>query len=122
MAHRDSGRARDERPGDGVPPTRTGLLVAAGICLLIPVVALCWVSTYARETPRLGGIPFFFWYQFLWVFITAALTYTAHRLVIAARRPGSGTTGAPGRIGKGGIGIEGGSGTAPDDDAPGERR
>ena len=80
-----------------MPPANTGLLVAAGICLLIPVVALMWVSSYAKETPRLGGIPFFFWYQFAWVFVTSALTYTAHRLVLAARgqsdAPFSGHTG-----------------------------
>jgi hypothetical protein len=69
----------------GMPPTDKGLLVAAGICLLVPVVALMWVGSYAKETPRLGGIPFFFWYQFVWVFACSALTYTAHRLVIAAR-------------------------------------
>jgi Protein of unknown function (DUF3311) len=68
-----------------MPPGRTGLLVAAGVCLLVPIVALMWVSSYAKETPKLGGIPFFFWYQFLWVFLTSALTYTAHRLVLAAR-------------------------------------
>jgi hypothetical protein len=68
-----------------MPPTRTGLLVAAGVCLLVPLVALMWVGSYARETPKLGGIPFFFWYQFAWVFVTSALTYTAHRLVLAAR-------------------------------------
>ena len=71
-----------------MPPTRIGLLVAAGVCLLIPLVALMWVGSYAKETPRLGGIPFFFWYQFVWVFVTSALTYTAHRLVLAARRAG----------------------------------
>ena len=68
-----------------MPPTNKGLLVAAGVCLLIPLVVLLWVSSYAKATPRLGGIPFFFWYQFLWVFITSALTYAAHRLVLAAR-------------------------------------
>jgi hypothetical protein len=81
-----------ETPTDGDrtvtgPPSDTRLLVAAGACLLVPVLALLWVSSYARETPRLGGIPFFFWYQFAWVFLTSALTYTAHRLVLAARRP-----------------------------------
>jgi hypothetical protein len=75
-----------------MPPTDRGLLVAAGICLLIPLVALLWVSSYAKATPRLGGIPFFFWYQFGWVFLTSALTYTAHRLVLAARRRGDGST------------------------------
>ena len=62
------------------------LFAAAALCLFIPVVALMWVGSYAKETPRLGGVPFFFWYQFLWVFLCSALTYTAHRLVLAARR------------------------------------
>jgi membrane protein implicated in regulation of membrane protease activity len=82
-----SGMSLGTNPGDGVPPTNKGLLVAAGICLLIPLVALMWVGSYAKVTPRLWGIPFFFWYQFLWVLICSVLTYTAHRLVIAARRP-----------------------------------
>jgi hypothetical protein len=74
-------------PGRNVtmPATDKGLLAAAGVCLLIPLVALLWVGSYNQESPSLGGIPFFFWYQFLWVFITSALTYAAHRLVLAAR-------------------------------------
>lgn len=71
-----------------MPPTNKGLLAAAGVCLLIPVVALMWVASYNQETPRLGGVPFFFWYQFLWVFVCSGLTYTAHRLVLAARGQG----------------------------------
>ena len=40
---------------------------------------------YIRVEPRLGGFPFFIWYQFLWVFLTSALTYTAYRIVLVAR-------------------------------------
>jgi membrane protein implicated in regulation of membrane protease activity len=77
------------RPGgadDSAPPTNKSMLAVAGILLLIPIVALMWVGSYARETPRLWGIPFFFWYQFLWVFLCAGMTYAAHRLVLAARK------------------------------------
>jgi hypothetical protein len=81
MTGRDPGR----RP-DGVPPTNYSLLVAAGVLLLIPIVALMWVSSYARVTPKLGPFPFFFWYQFLWVFLCAGMTYGAYRLVLAARK------------------------------------
>ena len=77
----------DEADGDsGPPPTNKPLLVIAGILLMIPIVALMWVGSYARETPRLWGIPFFFWYQFLWVFLCAGMIYAAHRLVLAARK------------------------------------
>jgi hypothetical protein len=96
MAHvNPSGGATE--PRDTAPPTNRTLIAIAGVCLVIPVVALLWVSSYAKVTPKLGGIPFFFWYQFLWVFLTAAFTYTAHRLVLAARKPGPGTTGHPAR-------------------------
>jgi hypothetical protein len=66
--------------------TDKGKMVAAGILLLIPIVALMWVPSYARETPRLFGFPFFFWYQFAWVFICSGMTWTAYKLVLAARR------------------------------------
>ena len=75
------------------PPTNKALLAVAAVLLAIPIVALLWVSSYARETPRLGGVPFFFWYQVLWVFLCAGMTYAAHRLVLAARNPRPGTTG-----------------------------
>jgi len=44
------------------------------LLLLLPFVALLWPPFYAKATPRLGGFPFFYWYQFLWVLLGAALT------------------------------------------------
>ena len=79
---------------DGPPPTNKTLIVIAAVLLALPILALTWVSSYARETPRLWGFPFFFWYQFLWVFICAGCTYTAHRLVLAARPPEAGRAGS----------------------------
>ena len=70
---------------DTVPPARKGLLVAAGVLLALPVVALMWVDSYSKVEPKLGGFPFFIWYQFLWVFLCSAMTYAAYRLVLAAR-------------------------------------
>ncbi|MEU2608094.1 DUF3311 domain-containing protein [Streptomyces albus] len=55
--------------------------VIAGLCLLAPFVAILWVDSYARIEPTLCGIPFFYWYQMLWVLISAALTVIAYRLV-----------------------------------------
>ena len=78
---------------DTVPPANKGMLAAAGVCLVIPIIALMWVGTYAKDGPKLGAFPFFIWYQMMWVFITAALTYTAYLLVRKARphRPMSGS-------------------------------
>ena len=62
-------------------------MALAGALLMVPIVALMWVPSYAKTDPELFGFPFFFWYQFLWVFLCSALTYTAYRLTLAARPP-----------------------------------
>jgi hypothetical protein len=76
---------RPDRQQLDVPPTDRRKIVAACVCLAIPVVALLWVPSYAHEDPSIGGIPFFFWYQFVWVFVCSALTWTAYKLVESAR-------------------------------------
>jgi hypothetical protein len=50
------------------------------LLLLLPYVGLLFPSIYSRIDPTLLGIPFFIWYQFLWVFITVAITATVYRL------------------------------------------
>lgn len=42
--------------------------------LLIPVIAVLWPPFYNQVNPTFYGIPFFYWYQFLWVFISAGVT------------------------------------------------
>jgi membrane protein implicated in regulation of membrane protease activity len=61
------------------------LLTLAAILLAIPVVALLWIGSYASVEPTLAGFPFFIWYQFLWVFLCAAGTWAAYRVVRIAR-------------------------------------
>ncbi|MGA8901737.1 DUF3311 domain-containing protein [Bradyrhizobium sp.] len=46
--------------------------------LLIPFIALLWVPFYNFVEPALWGIPFFYWYQFLWVILTSALIIWVH--------------------------------------------
>jgi uncharacterized membrane protein len=58
------------------------------LLLAVPFVALLWVPFYARETPEFFGVPFFYWYQFAWVPITAVLTW----LVYVATRPPRGSS------------------------------
>ena len=76
----------DPAPEQGPPPTDKRKMAAAGVLLLIPIIALMWVPSYTREDPELLGFPFFFWYQFLWVFLCSAMTYTAYKLTLSARR------------------------------------
>jgi len=45
------------------------------ILLLAPFVALLWVPFYNFELPRLYGIPFFYWYQLVWIPITSLIIY-----------------------------------------------
>ncbi len=50
--------------------------------LLIPYLAILWVPSYNRIEPRAFGIPFFYWYQLLWVVLStlviAVVLYFAH--------------------------------------------
>ena len=80
MNHRES----DVDAGAG-PPANKALLLVASVLLAIPIVALLSVNTYARVEPTLAGFPFFIWYQFLWVFLCAACTWSAYRVVLVAR-------------------------------------
>lgn len=74
-----------EHHASTAPPANSALLAVAGVLLLIPIVAIVWVPFYARVEPRWGGFPFFFWYQFVWVFGCAVCTFAAYRLVLRAR-------------------------------------
>ena len=42
--------------------------------LLAPFVGTLWVPFFNTVEPRIAGIPFFYWYQFVWIGISAALT------------------------------------------------
>ncbi|MER5544470.1 DUF3311 domain-containing protein [Streptomyces sp. NPDC001118] len=62
------------------PPIVTPVRVIIALCLGAPFVALLWVGSYAKTDPAFIGIPFFYWYQMLWVLISTALTVTAYKL------------------------------------------
>ncbi|MGW7421117.1 DUF3311 domain-containing protein [Streptomyces sp. NPDC054813] len=61
-------------------PVVTPIRVVITVCLVAPFVAMLWVGSYARTDPTFIGIPFFYWYQMLWVLISTALTVTAYQL------------------------------------------
>jgi hypothetical protein len=48
------------------------------LLLLVPFFAVLWVSSYNSVEPQLAGIPFFYWYQLLWIVISAALILVAY--------------------------------------------
>jgi Protein of unknown function (DUF3311) len=44
------------------------------LLLLIPFIALLYPPFYNFKEPTFIGIPFFYWFQLLWVLITAVIT------------------------------------------------
>ncbi|HVU69978.1 MAG TPA: DUF3311 domain-containing protein [Ktedonobacteraceae bacterium] len=50
------------------------------LLLLIPFIALCWPPFYNFQEPDIGGIPFFYWFQLLWIVITAIITAVVYFL------------------------------------------
>lgn len=49
------------------------------ILLLAPFVALLWVPSFNQASPPFLGIPFFYWYQLLWIPITSLIIYIVFR-------------------------------------------
>ena len=44
------------------------------LLLIIPFIVMLWPPFYNYADPKLFDIPFFYWFQLLWVIITAILT------------------------------------------------
>ncbi len=58
--------------------------------LLAPFAAMLDVGSYNRIRPALAGIPFFYWYQLLWILIAAALIFLVYRRESNGRRESDG--------------------------------
>ena len=48
------------------------------LLLLVQFLAVLWPPFYNRAEPAWIGMPFFYWYQLLWVIIGAVLTAIVH--------------------------------------------
>ncbi|MFD5085687.1 DUF3311 domain-containing protein [Kitasatospora sp. NPDC058406] len=62
-------------------PAVTPERVLAALALLVPIVAMLWVGSYDKLDPEAGGVPFFYWYQLLWVPVSAVFTVAAYLLI-----------------------------------------
>jgi Protein of unknown function (DUF3311) len=49
------------------------------LLLLLPFIGLLWVPFYNKAEPALWGFPFFYWYQFIWVFVTSILIWIVYQ-------------------------------------------
>lgn len=73
----------------GVPtrgPARPLPYVISGVLLVIAIVLPLVVPIYARSEPALVGIPFFYWYQMLWVLIDSGLLWICYALIVREDR------------------------------------
>ena len=104
--------SRSEIPTRG--PAHSGPYVVSGILLAVGIVMPLIVPLYAREDPRLFGIPFFYWYQMLWVFIDAFLLWIVYLVMTREDRRRRAAVQGPGAGGRA-------STDAPADDAGGRK-
>ncbi|MDP9887993.1 DUF3311 domain-containing protein [Pseudarthrobacter enclensis] len=62
-------------------PARPAPYIGAGILLAAAILFPLLPQLYAFDAPRLGGMPFFYWYQLAWVPVSAILTGSSYWLV-----------------------------------------
>ena len=55
--------------------------------LVLPIVVPLLTFLYNDDTPRLGGIPFFYWVQFLFVALGVICTAIVYRMTRTGSRP-----------------------------------
>ncbi len=70
---------RNERDRSGTG--RSVRTVVAFVLLLGECVVILVPSIYGRLTPKLFGIPFFYWFQLLWIIVGMAVTGLAYLLM-----------------------------------------
>lgn len=44
------------------------------LLLILPFIVMLWPPFYNFREPSFIGIPFFYWFQLLWIIITAIIT------------------------------------------------
>jgi hypothetical protein len=77
------------------PPARRpspGLWAVIVVILLPAVVLPLWVPLYDKTDPTLLGFPFFFWFQFALILLSAVLTSVAYGLSQLTERRREGST------------------------------
>lgn len=56
---------------------------AVTVLLAVAILGTLWVPLYARSAPNLGPFPFFYWFQLIWVPLTAVLCWICYLLLRA---------------------------------------
>ena len=69
-----AGKVPAPEPGAG-----RGGIRPVNALLLIPVIGALLPMIYNKDAPRLAGMPFFYWYQFLWIGVSVLVTVIVYR-------------------------------------------
>lgn len=60
-------------------PPKSKRLYAWNLLLALPALGLIFPGVYARQTPELAGVPFFYWYQVAWILLSAIINAVVYR-------------------------------------------
>jgi hypothetical protein len=60
-------------------------MITVLVLLAVPTLAILIVPIYGSKAPELWGWPFFYWYQVVWVPLSAVFTGAAYLVVKRAR-------------------------------------
>jgi magnesium-transporting ATPase (P-type) len=95
--HRTHDRPREEDVMTRSRPARTNVSIWIVITVLFAaaLIGTLWVPFYNHLTPVLGGFPFFYWYQLMWVVIVAILAAVAYLLSKLAQRGNAASARSP---------------------------
>ena len=62
-------------------PARPGPYALAGVFIAAAIIVPLIVPIYAAYDPTIGGLPFFYWYQLMWVPIDSILLLFAYLIM-----------------------------------------
>lgn len=54
---------------------------AVTLLMAVAIIGTLWVPVYARSLPKLSDFPFFYWYQLIWVPLTAVICWVCYLLL-----------------------------------------
>jgi len=63
---------------------------AVTVLLTVAIGGALWVPIYARSMPKLGDFPFFYWYQLIWIPVTAVLCWICYLMLRTKPASGAG--------------------------------
>ena len=49
------------------------------LLLLVPLIGVLVPQFYNRRSPEWGGMPFFYWYQLVWIPVSVTFTWYVYR-------------------------------------------